>query len=64
MLYEVITLKNPIFRETAAYGHMGRQPEVRKVVFSTNGTTISKEIEFFSWEKLDYVDLLKKEFKL
>ncbi len=49
-------LKNPIYSETAAYGHMGRTPG--KV--SVNG----KEYDTFSWEKLDYVDKLKNEFKL
>lgn len=47
-------LKNPIFAETAAYGHMGRTPGLKQV----NG----KSFETFTWEKLDYVDKLKKEF--
>lgn len=47
-------LRNPIFSETAAYGHIGRQPG-EKIV---NG----KKYETFTWEKLDYVDALKKEF--
>ncbi len=53
-------LKNPIFEETAAYGHMGRKPG-KKVVY-LNGTR--KEVETFTWEKLDYVDAIKKEFNL
>ncbi|MFO8002359.1 MAG: methionine adenosyltransferase [Marinilabilia sp.] len=53
-------LKNPIFSETAAYGHMGRTPG-KKVVYR-NGDR--KEVETFTWEKLDYVDTLKKEFNL
>ncbi len=53
-------LKNPIFQETAAYGHMGRKPG-RKVVY-VNGDR--KEVETFTWEKLDYVDTIKKEFGL
>jgi S-adenosylmethionine synthetase len=57
-------LKNPIFRATAAYGHMGRKPEKRTISFSTNSETITREVEFFSWEKLDYVDQLKKEFNI
>ena len=57
-------LKNPIFRATAAYGHLGRAPEKRKVEFSNNGKKEIREVEFFSWEKLDYVDQLRKEFKL
>lgn len=51
-------LTNPIFEETAAYGHMGRKPG-KKVVYQ-NGTR--KEVETFTWEKLDYIDKIKKEF--
>ncbi|MCF6366642.1 MAG: methionine adenosyltransferase [Bacteroidales bacterium] len=57
-------LKNPIFRETAAYGHMGRKPFKKEVTFSTNGSSYKKEVEFFAWEKLDYVDKVKKAFGL
>jgi S-adenosylmethionine synthetase len=62
-------LKNPIFLETAAYGHFGRAPFTRKEKFYTNGnatgsTIIEKDVEFFAWEKLDYVDAIKKEFNL
>jgi len=57
-------LKNPIFRATAAYGHMGRKPETKEITFKDNGNTITKRVEFFAWEKLDYVERLKKEFKL
>jgi S-adenosylmethionine synthetase len=62
-------LKNPIFLETAAYGHFGREPFTKKVKFYTNGNgvgskIIEKEVEFFGWEKLDYVDKIKKEFGL
>ena len=57
-------LKNPIFRATAAYGHMGRESEKRTVTFSTNGKTEIREVEFFSWEKLDFVERLKKEFNI
>ncbi len=55
-------LKNPIFLPTAAYGHMGRQPYTQKVTLLTNGTAVNKEVEFFSWEKLDFVDKIKREF--
>ncbi|MFO7789451.1 MAG: methionine adenosyltransferase [Bacteroidota bacterium] len=48
-------LKNPIFTETAAYGHMGRKPGKKVVYF--NGK--KKEVELFTWEKLDYVDKIK-----
>ena len=60
-------LKNPIFRKTAAYGHMGREPHKEKVAIypDINGGEIEmKEVEFFAWEKLDYVDRLKAEFGL
>ncbi|MDR2938395.1 MAG: methionine adenosyltransferase [Prevotellaceae bacterium] len=57
-------LLNPIFEETASYGHFGRKPFTRKVEFQTNGKKVAKEIEFFGWEKLDMVAAIKKEFKL
>ncbi len=55
-------LKNPIFLETATYGHFGRDPFKRKVKMGPNGSQALKEVEFFGWEKLDYVDKVKKEF--
>jgi S-adenosylmethionine synthetase len=59
-------LKNPIFSETAAYGHFGRKPEKKKIKFQLNGSKKEKtiEVETFTWEKLDYVDKIKQEFKL
>jgi S-adenosylmethionine synthetase len=57
-------LKNPVFRATSAYGHMGRQPETKEVVLERNGDKTKANIEFFSWEKLDFVDTLKKEFSI
>ena len=57
-------LKNPIFRDTAAYGHMGRKPYTKEVTFSKNGDSYTKEVEFFAWEKLDVVDKVKKTFNL
>lgn len=60
-----LKLRNPIYSETAAYGHMGRKPQVVKKTFaSPEGKTITKEVELFTWEKLDYVDKVKKAFKL
>jgi len=53
-------LTNPIFEDTAAYGHMGREPYMKKVDF--DGQT--KEVEAFTWEKLDYVDKVKQSFNL
>ena len=57
-------LKNPIFEVTAAYGHVGRKPYTDKVQVMENGKEITKEVEFFAWEKLDYIDKIKKEFNL
>ena len=60
-----LKLRNPIYSETAAYGHMGRKPQiVTKTFASPEGKTITKEVELFTWEKLDYVDKVKKAFKL
>jgi len=57
-------LKNPIFLPTAAYGHMGRLPYAEKVNLLRNGKPEVKEVEFFAWEKLDFVDKIRKEFGL
>ena len=60
-----LKLRNPIYLETAAYGHMGRTPEIKEVTFvSPDGTEITKEVETFTWEKLDYVDRVKEKFNL
>ena len=59
-----LKLLNPIYAETAAYGHFGREPKVVKKVFFADGKKIEKEVELFTWEKLDYVDKVKKEFGL
>jgi S-adenosylmethionine synthetase len=59
-----LKLKNPIFLPTASYGHFGRKPYTKTVEVIENGKTVSKEVEFFTWEKLDYVDTLKKEFNI
>ncbi|TLX76909.1 methionine adenosyltransferase [Labilibacter sediminis] len=57
-------LKNPIFEPTAAYGHVGRKPYSQKVIIKQNGQEVEKEVEFFTWEKLDYVDQIKSAFEL
>lgn len=58
-----LKLRNPIYRETAAYGHMGRQPiTVTKVFESPYNGRIETEVELFTWEKLDYVDQIKNAF--
>lgn len=61
-----LKLRNPIYAETAAYGHMGREPEIVTKHFQSryNPQGITREVELFTWEKLDYVDVIKKEFNL
>ncbi|MFM6948988.1 MAG: methionine adenosyltransferase [Aquirufa sp.] len=60
-----LKLRNPIYSETAAYGHMGRKNEiVTKSFQGNNGQTVVKEVELFTWEKLDYVDQVKQVFDL
>jgi S-adenosylmethionine synthetase len=60
-----LKLRNPIYRETAAYGHMGRQPEIKTKLFeSPYSGKVELEVELFTWEKLDYVGQIKQSFKL
>jgi len=61
-----LKLRNPIYQETASYGHMGREPYVADKTFrKADGTDlVIKDLEFFTWEKLDKVDDIKKEFGL
>jgi S-adenosylmethionine synthetase len=60
-----LKLRNPIYQETAAYGHMGRKNEVVTKTFKApDGTVLTKEVELFTWEKLDYVDNVKTAFGL
>jgi S-adenosylmethionine synthetase len=60
-----LKLRNAIYSETAAYGHMGRKNEVVKKEFrSPEGRVVNVEVELFTWEKLDYVDQVKKAFGL
>lgn len=62
---ERLKLRNPIYEETAAYGHMGRKPQtVTKTFQSRYMEPKTVEVELFTWEKLDYVDQIKKEFSL
>lgn len=62
---ERLKLRNPIYRETAAYGHMGKKPQtVTKIFESPYSGKIEKEVELFTWENLDYVDKVKKVFEL
>jgi S-adenosylmethionine synthetase len=58
-----LKLRNPIYSETAAYGHMGRTPEtVTKTFKSPNGEDKTVTVELFTWEKLDFVDKVKAAF--
>ncbi|MEQ8533116.1 MAG: methionine adenosyltransferase [Imperialibacter sp.] len=59
-----LKLRQPMYQEAAAYGHMGRKNEVVKKKFARPGETKEMEVELFTWEKLDYVDKVKKEFGL
>lgn len=59
-----LKLKEPIYSDTAAYGHMGRSPEIKELTFSVNGSTVTKKVETFTWEKLDYVNKIKSAFGL
>jgi S-adenosylmethionine synthetase len=60
-----LKLRNPIYRETAAYGHMGRTPQYKTKVFeSPYSGRVELEVELFTWEKLDYVDLIRQSFNL
>jgi S-adenosylmethionine synthetase len=60
-----LKLRNPIYEETAAYGHMGRQNEVvRKTFYSPYRDEIVLDVELFTWEKLDYVDRIKSVFEV
>jgi S-adenosylmethionine synthetase len=58
-------LRTPIYAETAAYGHMGREPQTVEKVFNAGKKSEKKvKVTLFPWEKLDYVDQVKKAFKL
>ncbi|CAM4236961.1 methionine adenosyltransferase [Gillisia limnaea] len=60
-----LKLRNPIYRETAAYGHMGKEPRtITKIFESPYNGKITREVELFTWEKLDYVDKVKEAFGL
>ncbi|MDA3905413.1 MAG: methionine adenosyltransferase [Bacteroidales bacterium] len=62
---ERLKLRNPIYLDTAAYGHMGRIPKtVNKVYESPYSGSVEIEVELFTWEKLDFVDKIKSEFGL
>lgn len=60
-----LKLRNPIYAETAAYGHMGRPSQSKEIMLrDAAGNLITKHVETFTWEKLDYVDKIKAAFGL
>jgi len=62
---KLFDLRKPIYLETAAYGHMGRKPQkIIKTFVNSENKVVEFDLELFNWEKLDYVDKLKKLFKL
>ncbi len=63
---ERLKLRNPIYLETASYGHMGRKPQIVTKTFTSryNPKPTICEVELFTWEKLDYVDKVKEAFGL
>ncbi|MBR1435193.1 MAG: methionine adenosyltransferase [Bacteroidales bacterium] len=61
-IVEKFGLKNPIYEPTASYGHMGKKPYLKTVKLIRGGKEIEKAVQFFGWERLDSVDLIKKTF--
>ena len=61
-IVERFGLKNPIFRPTAAYGHMGRDPYEAEVTVYKDGKPQQKTVQFFGWERLDAVDMIREGF--
>lgn len=59
-----LKLRAPIYSETAAYGHMGRKPEIKDITFRNAGQEVTRTVETFTWEKLDFVDKVKASFGL
>ncbi|MDR1006612.1 MAG: methionine adenosyltransferase [Bacteroidales bacterium] len=57
-------LRNPIFLPTASYGHFGRSPYKKTIDVFENGKNAKREVEFYTWEKLDYVDKIKQTFSI
>ena len=61
---KLFELRKPIYLETAAYGHMGREPQkVKKTFINSEKKLVEFDLELFNWEKLDYVEKIKKLFK-
>jgi S-adenosylmethionine synthetase len=61
-IIEALKLKQPMYEETARYGHMGRTNEVVTKTFIDNGQIITREVELFTWEKLDRLEEIRNRF--
>ncbi len=59
-----LKLRNPIYLETAAYGHMGRQNEIKNKIFNLNNKKVNLDVDLFPWEKLDYKDIFMNAFNI
>lgn len=60
-----LKFRQPIYGETAAYGHMGRQAETVSKTFSRpNSNDLTLDVKLFTWKKLDYIDKVKAEFSI
>ncbi|MBR3291557.1 MAG: methionine adenosyltransferase domain-containing protein, partial [Bacteroidales bacterium] len=57
-------LQNPIYEPTAAYGHMGREPYVRRLKLIRDGAEVERDVQFFGWEKLDSVPRIREAFHI
>lgn len=65
VIEETLKLRQPVYEETASYGHVGRTPQiVTKTFVDGNGNAFTREVELFTWEKLDRVDDIRKAFGL
>ena len=65
LIEQRLKLRNPIYSETAAYGHMGRHPQTKTIRLRNGaGEILEKEVETFTWEKLDYVEKVQAAFGL
>lgn len=65
MIEKRLKLRNPIYRETSAYGHMGKEPrKIKKVYKSDYSGEVTQEVDLFTWEELNYVEELKKAFNI
>lgn len=59
-----LKLREPIYKETSAYGHMGRQTQTVEKTFGSGNNKFTRTVELFTWEKLDKIDEIKKEFAI